>query len=485
MMGLQPDYQNNLFVTGFNFEKRIRKDHPLRKIDKKIDFNFIYKEVEDTYGQKGNVSVPPPVILKMMLLLVLYNVRSERELMTTIPERLDWLWFLGYDLDDEIPNHSVLSKARARWGVAAFKSFFERIVYQCVQQGLVDGRKLFTDTSLIDADASNNSVVDTHKLEKRLSKGYKRLEKRLDEIKVSKKTPTDKRYISSTDPDASVTRHAKGKSKVRYKTHRAVDPEHEVITATKVTPGSVDDGHALKDMIDLHEKNTEKKVEVAVADSKYGTIDNFLLCHDLNIKAHMPSIEETHRGAGRQKGIFPKELFSYNPDTDTFLCPADKLLKKRHFHRKRNHYEYKASPQDCIQCDLRDQCTRSKDGRTLKRHARKDELDGMLDEAKSRQAKKDLTHRKHLSERSFAKSTRYGFKRARWRSLWRMEIQDYLIAAIENIMILIEQPKKQMSKSNVRTEGVRRYHEIYTLYAIIAAVFRSFFLRSCISLKMA
>ena len=310
MMGRQPDYQNKLFVTGFNLENRIRKEHPLRKIDEEIDFDFIYKEVEDTYGRKGNVSVPPPIILKMMLLLVLYNVRSERELMTTIPERLDWLWFLGYGLDDEIPNHSVLSKARARWGSAAFKSFFERIVHQCVEQGLVDGSKLFTDASLIDADASNNSVVDTHKLKKHLSKGYKRLEKRLDEIKATKKTPTDKRYISCTDPDASVTRHGKGKSKVRYKTHRAVDAKHEVITATKVTPGSVDDGHVLKDMIDLHEKNTEKKVETAVADSKYGTIDNFLLCHDLNIKAHIPSIEETHRGSGRQKGIFPKELFS-------------------------------------------------------------------------------------------------------------------------------------------------------------------------------
>ena len=49
-----------------------------------------------------------------MLLLILYNVRSERELMAIIPMRLDWLWFLGYDLDDQIPNHSVLSKARTR-----------------------------------------------------------------------------------------------------------------------------------------------------------------------------------------------------------------------------------------------------------------------------------------------------------------------------------------------------------------------------------
>ncbi len=64
----------------------------------------------------------------MMLLLILYNVRSERELISTIPERLDWLWFLGYDLEDEIPNHSVLSKARTRWGVKAFKNFFERMI---------------------------------------------------------------------------------------------------------------------------------------------------------------------------------------------------------------------------------------------------------------------------------------------------------------------------------------------------------------------
>ena len=181
MMGRQKDYQHKLFVTGFNLDKRIRSDHPLRKIQEKIDFDFIYEKVQDAYGNNGNVSVPPPVILKMMLLLVLYNVRSERELMDTIPERLDWLWFLGYDLEDDIPNHSVLSKARARWGVAAFKEFFERIVWQCVEAGLVDGSKIFVDASLMDADASNNSVVDTQKLEKYLDKGYKRLEGRMDE----------------------------------------------------------------------------------------------------------------------------------------------------------------------------------------------------------------------------------------------------------------------------------------------------------------
>jgi len=264
----------------------------LRKISEKIDFHFIYKEVEHSYGLNGHVSVPPPIILKMMLLLLLYNVRSERELIATIPERLDWLWLLGYDLDDEIPNHSVLSKARARWGMEAFKIFFERMLWQWAEEGLVDGRKLFSDSSLIDANASNNSVVDTHKLEKYLNRGYRDLEKSLDDIKAAKQAPSDKRYMSSTDPDASVSRHGGGKSKLRYKTHRAVNGKHEVITATKNAPRSVDDGHVLEEMIVLHEKNTEKKVETAVADNKYGNMENFLLLHDLGVKAHIPPLVE-------------------------------------------------------------------------------------------------------------------------------------------------------------------------------------------------
>ena len=471
MMGRQTDYQNKFFITGFNLDKRIRDDHPLRKIREKIDFDFIYEDVKDAYGYKGNVSVPPPVILKMMLLLVLYNVRSERELISTIPERLDWLWFLGYDLEDEIPNHSVLSKARARWGMEAFKDFFERIVWQCVEAGLVDGSKVFVDASLIDADASNNSVVDTHKLKRYLNKSYKRLEGRLDEIKAEKKTPADSRHISTTDPDASVTRHSGGKSRLRYKTHRAVDGKEEIITATKVTSGAVDDGHVLGDMINAHEQNTQKRLETAVADSKYGTIDNYLLCHDRKLKAHIPSIEKTHRGSGRQKGIFPKEAFSYDPETDTFLCPAGQILRRRNYNKRRKHYEYKASGKTCVQCELRKKCTQSKDGRTLKRHVRQEELEVMVKEAGSRKARKDIKHRQSLSERSFAWSTRYGYKRARWRNLWRMQIQDYLIAAVQNITILIKQPKAKMSKSNVLTVQVRKYHRKRTHYRAMEALF--------------
>ena len=112
MMGQDKPPQHSLFYTGINLDKRVRGEHVLRKVAKLVDFEFVYGDVKESYGYNGNVSVAPPVIVKLMLML--YNVRSERELMATLPERLDWLWFLGLDLDSKIPNHSVLSKARKR-----------------------------------------------------------------------------------------------------------------------------------------------------------------------------------------------------------------------------------------------------------------------------------------------------------------------------------------------------------------------------------
>ena len=302
MMGYQADFQSKLFYHGFNLDQRVPQSHILRKIEKRIDFEFIYNQVKETYGAKGNVSVPPPVILKMMLLLIFYNVRSERELMNTIPLRLDWLWFLGYDLDDEIPNHSVLSKARARWGESAFKTFFEHTVWQCVQAGLVDGKKLFVDSSLIDADASNNSVVDTKSLKRYLNKGYRRLEERLDDWAEHKSTPANSRYISTTDPDASVARYSRGRPKLRYKIHRGVDPKHEVITASQATTGSVDDGQTLQEILHVHTNNTAKSVHTVVADSRYGNKENFLMCHDSRINAHIACLEKTQRGSYLPEG---------------------------------------------------------------------------------------------------------------------------------------------------------------------------------------
>lgn len=88
--------QVELFSYTVNLDKRVRADHPLRRIDAVVDFTFIRAEVAATYGNNGHVSIDPVILLKMMFLLFWDDIASERELMSIIPERLDYLWFLGY-----------------------------------------------------------------------------------------------------------------------------------------------------------------------------------------------------------------------------------------------------------------------------------------------------------------------------------------------------------------------------------------------------
>lgn len=440
MMGYQPPSQSKLFYTGINIDSRVRSNHPLRKIREAIDFEFLYKEVKDMYGSNGNVSVPPPVIMKLILLLVFYNVRSERELMETLPERIDWLWFLEYDLDSDIPGHSVLSKARKKWGAEVFKGFFERVVWQCVEAGLVDGSRIFLDSSLIDADASNNSVADRQSLKRYLNSSYMELEKRLDEEQElteqrGNDNAVNRRYISTTDPDASIVR--RGKAKLRYQTHRAVDSAHEVITAAEVTPGEVNEAHRMVSLMDGHQENTKSKAETVVADSKYGTIGNYLACYDRGVKAHIPDLKKKQR----DNGIFPDNKFTYDRETDTYICPANKRLKRKTLHKARQSMDYAAPKSDCDNCGLRPQCTKNKAGRTVKRHLRQQEIDYMRAMTRTTLSKKDIRTRQHLMERSFARAKRYGFKRARWRRLWRIQIQEYITAAIQNIQVLIKHGK--------------------------------------------
>jgi transposase len=459
MMGREKEFQSKLFYHQINLEQRVPKDHTLRKIQEKVDFDFVYGEVRDTYGDNGNVSIPPPVILKMMLLLILYNVRSERELMETIPLRLDWLWFLGYDLDSGVPNHSVLSKARARWGVEAFRNFFERVVWQCVEAGLVDGRKLFIDSSLVDANASNNSVIDTQSLRIHLRENYKKLEARLEEVKEDTKSSRrydkrNSRYMSTTDPDAAIVN--RGKPKLSYEVHRAVDGRAEVITATETTVGDVNEAHVMVPLLESHHANTGRGAEVVVADSKYGTVENFLVCYDLGVRAHIRDLGEHSTKRTERLKIFSEEQFQYDPQSDTYRCPAGNRLKPKSLHINRQSRDYAAPKKVCAACLIREQCTRNKLGRTIKRHLRQEELDRMREASRSSCAKRDIKTRQHLMERSFARGVWYGFDRARWRRLWRVQIQEYLIAAIQNIEVLLRYGQRPKRSLLVRVNQAKR-----------------------------
>ena len=188
-------------------------------------------------------------------------------------------------------------------------------------------------------------------------------------------------------------------------------------------------------------------------------------------------MEKTHRNTGKQKDIFSKEQFIYDKEKDIFICPAGQELSCRKFKKARNHFEYKAAKKMCSQCNLKPQCTNDKNGRTLKRHIRQDELEIMYKKVYSGQSLDDIRTRQHLMERSFAKSDRYGFKKSRWRGLWRVQIQEYLTASIQNMMVLISNKPYRILAQRKRDE----YINFSEIKGRIDGLFQQFsYLISCI-----
>jgi transposase len=142
----------------FNLEERVPVDHLLRRVAAAVDFSFVRRLTARFYSHTGQPSVDPSVLFRMALVGYLYGIASERRLVEEIDLHLAYRWFVGYDLDEAIPDHSVLSKARRRFGPTVYQAFFAEIVRQCDRAGLIRGDKLYVDSALVAADASLDSV---------------------------------------------------------------------------------------------------------------------------------------------------------------------------------------------------------------------------------------------------------------------------------------------------------------------------------------
>src|SRR4051794_21384105 len=128
-------------------------------------------------------------------------------------------------------------------------------------------------------------------------------------------------------------------------------------------------------------KQTHSRVETAVADRKYGTVENYIACHERQIRPHMDRFVTDRKN--EKAGIFPDSDFKYQPDKNSFLCPAGKELIPRSLSATRRTMEYYVPGRACLQCELRAQCTRSKTGRTVQRHERQEVIDAAKAQATS------------------------------------------------------------------------------------------------------
>ena len=310
----------------------------------------------------------------MLLVGYLFDIRSERKLVEEITLNLAYRWYIGYDLDEEVPNHSIFSKARVRFGKKLFLDIFEKILIKCIELGLVSKEGMLIDSTIVRADASDHSMVETG-----LSPGqyWKRLDqkdkpkKKLSGARYTGEVDIDKmgkrrrdinrlslRKKSTTDPDATITRKPGAGSHLSYKAHIATDT-NGIITAVCPSPSVSHDISVVPILIESHEKILGTPSWIA-ADTKYGSEECLKYLQDKNIKTAIRPETKTSK-----PGYFSKNKFSYDSSRDCYVCPNGKLLKRRSKNYPQNRINYSSSKKYYNLCPLKGKCISGGSFRTV------------------------------------------------------------------------------------------------------------------------
>jgi transposase len=156
-------------VQALSLDELVPADHFYRHLEQVLDLTFVRQWVQDGYAATGRPSIDPVVFFKLQLVMFFEGLRSERHLLRLVGDRLSVRWYLGYNLDEPLPDHSSLTRIRSRYGLDIFRRFFEAIVGQCQQAGLIWGRELYFDATHVLANASLDSLAPRFAVESHLA----------------------------------------------------------------------------------------------------------------------------------------------------------------------------------------------------------------------------------------------------------------------------------------------------------------------------
>jgi transposase len=422
----------------------VPQNHLVRRLAEVLDFSWIRSATATLYSDTGRPSIDPEVVAKLLFLGYLYNIASERQLMREVQVNLAYRWYLGYDLDEEIPDHSILSKARRRLGADFFEQLFEFTLGCCQDVGLVRGENVLIDSTVVEANASLDSLT---RLRYRPSEYWEHLEQQVEpqsnsedsDRRLGQKRPgntrTSDRKYSKTDPEASLY-HRRGQgSKLAYKTHFLADADKGVITAVATSSAAVDDTAVVPELLKDHEHRcgTPRR---AVADHLYGSQDCLGYLQDKNIETVI-----RERKGGNAHGGLDKSEFSYDSERDVYRCPADQILRRRRTQSRNGKAFYSCDGGVCGTCELRGQCVVSSDPDAVRQVTRFDTPYVELAQAAcgSRQGQRLLKKRQTCMEGLFGQAkSQHGLDRARLRGLAKMHIQGLLTAMVLNVKKLLQ-----------------------------------------------
>lgn len=457
---LRKKEKDNKLFYNFDLDSYVPEDHFLRLVSEHISFDFIRERVKHLYSHTGQPAIDPVVLIKMLLIGYFYNIKSERQLVKDIQVNLAYRWFINYDIDEDIPDHSTISQTRRRKFKESniFQIIFDEIVRKCMELEFIKGDTLFTDSTHIKANASYESMVEKvitpeayfRQLERNSSSEERSAEsnenKQTEGSKKNssnnKKSPTkkglsNKTHISKTDPDSKLMGRRGKSSGLCYLEHRSTDISG-YITDVHITPGNVQDQEPYIGRIKRQKWTFKFPVKNAVADRGYGVGNVYKELADMGIDAYISQ----YARADKREGMFDHDDFIYVKDEDCYICPNNKKLKKISEIPVNDGIGYTAGAEHCNSaCPLRDKCTTMKTNaaRTIRRNVNQDYIEYQLSKYGSTKWNRLMKKRQTVIEGTFADAkTNHGLGRAKMRGIKKVQEQSLMTAIVQNIKKMIK-----------------------------------------------
>lgn len=424
-------------IVFMTMEDMVPEDSIFRKIDKYIDFTFIYEKVKDLYcNDNGRPSIDPVVLFKIVFIQALDGLKSMRQTCKKIKVDAEYRWFLGIPFGSDTPHFSTFSKNYERRfkGTTIFEDIFINIVKQAQEYGMLND-EFFMDSTHRKANANKNkyedeivSQVKKRKLE--LEEEINEERKRIGEEPFEYKDEYEEKHIkvSKTDPESGYYHRDNKEKGFMYLEHRTVNGKCNIITDSYVTKGNVHDSVVCEERLEYQKEKLDLKINKVGLDSGYDTIE---------IKKYFEKNDIfgviQYRSYGQGKTKIRKYEFKYIKEEDAYECPKtgvilpykniDKLGYKKYYDRKQ-----------CEGCPLSTECCGNAGFRTIRRSIDEETNEKARKRRLSEEGKELFKKRKTTVERSFGDSKQnHGYRYTLFKGVEKNQNYTHLICAAQNM----------------------------------------------------
>ncbi len=424
------------------YDMLVPKEHLLRKINDAIDFSFIYELCAPLYCEdNGRPAVDPEILFRMLFVGYLYGIRSEVQLAQEVQCNMAYRWFCGLGITEKTPDHATISINRQRrfrhHNIA--EQVFNEILRQAIEQGLVDGKLLYTDSTHIKAKANKHkkqsvTVEVTPKaymeaLEEAVDNDREKLKKKPFDRNDDDPPQTKTIQQSPHDPDSGQLHKESKPDGFHYSEHRTVDSKRNIVVNVHVTAANVHDVDPVSELLEQIEQRLGHLPEFMGLDAGYHNSIICKLLHDKGIQGIIGYRRHTHKGKH-----YGKYRFRYEREKNTYICPEGNELTHKTTNRE-GYRQYYSDSKTCKACPRRKECfSENTTRRVVTRHVWQDHLDDVTAFTKTPTGSLLYSWRKETIERSFADAkVLHGMRYARMLGMEGIREQCFLTAAVQNM----------------------------------------------------